>query len=97
MENTPKRKTTQAKSPVAKRNSPELRETTIRPPRLVPGGIYSTEDILVNLGICRGTLLKWKRNRIHKLHPLDLGTKEEFFSGTAVVAFLETFRHSVNG
>jgi len=88
---------TPARCSQAKSKTAAIAEPTIRPPRLVPGGIYSTDDLLHNLGICRGTLLKWKRNRIHKLHPLDLGTKEEFFSGTTVIEFLVTFRHSVNG
>ncbi len=74
-----------------------VRDVTIRPPILVRGGIYSTEDILNNLGICRATLLKWRRNRVHCLKPLDLGTNVDFYSGSAVIRFLESYQHSVNG
>jgi hypothetical protein len=74
-----------------------IQEQAIRPPRLVPGGIYSFADIVFNLGISPHTLRKWVTNRIHKLIPLDLGTKEMFFSGSAVIEFLCSYRHSVNG
>lgn len=69
----------------------------IRPPRLVPTGIYSFQDIVHNMGISPHTLRKWTVNRVHKLQALDLGTKELFFSGADVIQFLTTFRHSVNG
>ncbi len=75
----------------------QVQSVTIRPPRLVPGGIYTAEDIIANLEISPNTLQKWLSNRIHKLHSLDLGTKNRLFSGTTVIEFLETYRHSVNG
>lgn len=66
----------------------------IRPPRLVPGGIYSRGDIVANLGISDNTLRKWMTNRIHKLVPLDLGTKELFFLADTVIAFLSEYKAS---
>ena len=64
----------------------------IRPPRLVPGGIYSAADIIANLGISPHTLRKWMGNRIHKLHALDLGTKDRFFLADTVIAFLSEYK-----
>ena len=66
----------------------------IRPPRLVPGGIYSASDIIANLGISPHTLRKWMTNRNHKLVPLDLGTKEIFFLADDVIAFLSAYKAS---
>lgn len=66
----------------------------IRPPRIIPVGIYSFRDIVHNMGISPNTLRKWMTNRVQKLEPLDLGTKEIYFSGPAVWEFLTTFKAS---
>ena len=66
----------------------------IRPPNIVPGGIYSRSALLHNLGISPHTLRKWMTNRIHKLIPLDLGTKEHFFLADTVIAFLSEYKAS---
>jgi hypothetical protein len=102
-ERTFKQKPSQAKSQTPARKSkpppePEfVRDMAIRPPRLTPGGVCTADDLVVNLGIGRNTLNKWKRNRQKPLKPLDLGTREEYYSTTVVIEFLCTYRHSVDG
>ena len=66
----------------------------IRPPNIVPGGIYSSSALVHNLGISTNTLRKWMTNRQTKLVPLDVGTKEFLFLADTVIAFLSEYKAS---
>lgn len=64
---------------------------TPRPPRLVPGALYSRQDILTNLKIANGTLSKWNKLP-HGLHPVGPGTNSDFYLADDIIRFFITHR-----
>lgn len=49
------------------------------PPRMIPGGVYSEQDLVHNLG-CRSDLFReMRRRKKNPLKPLPTGTREFFY------------------
>lgn len=68
-----------------------------RPPRLVPGALYSRQDILTNLKIAKGTLTGWSKLPSDPLCPIALGTNSHFYLADDVIRFFIAHRNLVTG
>lgn len=68
-----------------------------RPPRLVPGALYSRQDILANLKIAKATLTRWAKLQTDPLRPVNLGTNTHFYLADEVIRFFATHRDLIQG
>ena len=60
---------------------------SIRQPRLVPGSIYSSRDIIENLEISNKTLAFWVRDG---LRPLGGKTKTQLFLSDDIIVYMKS-------
>lgn len=70
-------------------------DTPPRPPRLIPGSLYSRQDIIANLRISKGTLSKWN-HLADPLLPIELGTNAHFYLADDVIRFFISHRDLKN-
>lgn len=63
----------------SKKNSAE-----IRPPRVVAGGVYSTDDLVNNLGVSKNTLTAWVRDG---LASYSRGSRTQFFLADDLIQY----------
>lgn len=59
----------------------------IRPPRIVPGGVYSEQDLIHNFGCREDYFRKARRLKVNPLKPLPTNTKQFFYLYDQVLAF----------
>jgi hypothetical protein len=59
------------------------------PPRLIPGVVYSTQDILKNLRIGKDTLTNWRKKG---LMTILIDPKKHMYLSDDVINFLRTLR-----
>lgn len=62
----------------------EQRPFGIRVPRLVVGGIYSTDDLINNLDVSKNTITNWVRDG---LPSFSRGTKTQFFLADDLISY----------
>ena len=96
-ENTPPRKPRQQKSvnkpstrPAKVQQSEDSLEpiySTPRPPRIVPDGIYSEQDVCHNMHLSPKQFRAWRRRKANPLRPLPFKAKQIFYSGRELITF----------
>lgn len=63
-----------------------------KPPRLLPWGVYSRQDIISNLRVTAKTFDEWTddKKQAKPLRSIPIRSKEDFYFGNVVFKFLES-------
>lgn len=60
----------------------------VRPPRIIPDGVYSEQDICHNLQISPSKIREWRTRNSNPLKPLPINAKQFFYLGRTVIDFM---------
>lgn len=67
-----------------RQGNPSPKERAIREPRIVLGGVYSTQDLIDNLEVSDKTISAWVRDG---LFSFSRGTKTQFFLADDLIEY----------